>query len=94
MEERYDLVVIGVGPAGEKGATQVAYFGKRVAVLERSEVPGGTPATTGAIPTKTIREAARLRSTAVGPAVERQENVSGCASRMSVDRPVGNDHCL
>jgi NAD(P) transhydrogenase len=52
MEERYDLVVIGVGPAGEKGATQVAYFGKRVAVLERSEVPGGTPATTGAIPTK------------------------------------------
>jgi NAD(P) transhydrogenase len=27
-------------------------------VVERSEVPGGTPATTGGIPTKTIREAA------------------------------------
>jgi NAD(P) transhydrogenase len=58
LEERYDLVVIGAGPAGEKGATQAAYFGKRVAVLERSEVPGGTRATTGGIPTKRIREAA------------------------------------
>ena len=32
----YDLVVIGSGPAGEKGAVQAAYFGKRVAVIERS----------------------------------------------------------
>ncbi|HWC69790.1 MAG TPA: Si-specific NAD(P)(+) transhydrogenase [Actinomycetota bacterium] len=55
---RYDLVVIGAGPAGEKAAAQAAYFGKRVAVVERAEVPGGTPATTGGIPTKTIREAA------------------------------------
>jgi thioredoxin reductase len=31
MRRRYDLVVIGSGPAGEKGAAQVAYFGKRVA---------------------------------------------------------------
>jgi NAD(P) transhydrogenase len=27
----YDLIVIGSGPAGEKGAAQAAYFGKRVA---------------------------------------------------------------
>jgi len=58
MEERFDLIVIGAGPAGEKGAAQAAYFGKHVAVVERSQVPGGTPATTGGIPTKTIREAA------------------------------------
>jgi NAD(P) transhydrogenase len=58
VDEHYDLVVIGAGPAGEKGAAQAAYFGKRVVVVERSEVPGGTPATTGGIPTKTIREAA------------------------------------
>lgn len=58
MEERFDLVVIGAGPAGEKAAAQAAYFGKRVAVVERSQVPGGTPATTGGMPTKTIREAA------------------------------------
>jgi NAD(P) transhydrogenase len=55
---RFDLVVIGAGPAGEKAAAQAAYFGKRVAIVERAQVPGGTPATTGGIPTKTIREAA------------------------------------
>ena len=34
--EHYDLIVIGSGPAGEKGAAQAAYFGKRVALIERS----------------------------------------------------------
>jgi NAD(P) transhydrogenase len=58
MAERFDLIVIGAGPAGEKAAAQAAYFGRRVAVVERSQVPGGTPATTGGIPTKTMREAA------------------------------------
>jgi len=33
--ERYDLVVVGSGPGGEKGAAQAAYFGKRVALVER-----------------------------------------------------------
>ena len=28
--DHFDLVVIGAGPAGEKGAAQAAYFGKRV----------------------------------------------------------------
>src|SRR5689334_20107013 len=37
QEERYDLVVIGSGPAGEKGAAQAAYFGKRVVLVEREE---------------------------------------------------------
>ena len=34
--DAYDLVVIGSGPAGEKGAVQAAYFGKRVALVERA----------------------------------------------------------
>ena len=38
---RYDLVVIGSGPAGEKAAAQAAYWGKRVAVIERGAYPGG-----------------------------------------------------
>src|SRR5439155_1315148 len=33
--EPLDLVVIGGGAAGEKGAARAAYFGKRVAVGER-----------------------------------------------------------
>jgi NAD(P) transhydrogenase len=57
--ERYDLVVIGSGPAGEKAAVQAAYFGKRVAVVERHDLTGGVAVThAGMIPTKTLREAA------------------------------------
>src|SRR6266568_4558051 len=58
LSERYDLVVIGSGPAGEKGAAQAAYFGKRVAVVERAEHLGGTGINTGTIPSKTLRETA------------------------------------
>ena len=36
----YDLIVIGSGPAGEKGAAQAAYFGKRVCLVERAPKPG------------------------------------------------------
>jgi len=54
----YDLVVIGSGPAGEKGAAQAAYFGKRVALIERSPHVGGAGVNTGTIPSKTLRETA------------------------------------
>ncbi len=56
--ERYDLVVIGAGPAGEKGAAQAAYFNKRVAVVEREPEPGGAAVHTGTLPSKTLRETA------------------------------------
>ncbi|HUO83774.1 MAG TPA: FAD-dependent oxidoreductase, partial [Thermoanaerobaculia bacterium] len=55
---RYDLVVIGSGPAGEKGAAQAAYFGRRVALIERASVVGGASVNTGTIPSKTLRESA------------------------------------
>ncbi len=54
----YDLIVIGSGPAGEKGAAQAAYFGKRVALIERAPVLGGASVNTGTIPSKTLRESA------------------------------------
>lgn len=53
--KNYDLIVIGSGPAGEKGAAQAAYFGKKVAMVERNSYLGGSAAST-AIPTKTLRE--------------------------------------
>jgi NAD(P) transhydrogenase len=56
--DRYDLIVIGSGPAGEKGAAQAAYFGKRVAVIEREPYPGGAGINTGTVPSKTLRETA------------------------------------
>jgi NAD(P) transhydrogenase len=57
-EGTYDLVVIGSGPAGEKGAAQAAYFGKRVALIEREPHLGGAAANTGTLPSKTLRETA------------------------------------
>jgi NADPH-dependent 2,4-dienoyl-CoA reductase/sulfur reductase-like enzyme len=39
--DHFDLVVIGSGPAGEKGANQAAYHGHRVAVVERRSQPVG-----------------------------------------------------
>jgi NAD(P) transhydrogenase len=47
----YDLIVIGSGPAGEKGAAQVAWFGKRVAMVEkRAPHLGGACTNTGTLP--------------------------------------------
>src|SRR5437867_8306643 len=56
--DHYDLIVIGSGPAGEKGAAQAAYFGKRVALVERAPHVGGAGINTGTVPSKTLRETA------------------------------------
>src|SRR5437762_12063426 len=60
--DHYDLIVIGAGPAGEKGAAQAAYFGKRVALIERAPHPGGAGINTGTVPSKTLRETALYSS--------------------------------
>lgn len=55
---RYDLLVIGTGPAGQKGAIAAAKLDKRVAIVERlSRSVGGVCLHTGTIPSKTMREA-------------------------------------
>ena len=54
----FDLIVIGSGPGGEKGAAQAAYFGKRVAIIEKEDAPGGAAVHTGTLPSKTLRETA------------------------------------
>jgi NAD(P) transhydrogenase len=53
----YDLVVIGSGPAGQKGAIAAAKARKRVAVIDRAVMIGGVSVHTGTIPSKTLREA-------------------------------------
>ncbi len=55
--DSYDLVVIGSGPAGQKGAICAAKLGKRVAVVDRPDRVGGVSLHTGTIPSKTLREA-------------------------------------
>jgi len=56
--DRFDLIVIGSGPAGQRAAVQAAKLGKRVAVVEMRQVVGGVCINTGTIPSKTLREAA------------------------------------
>ena len=58
----YDLICLGSGPAGEKAATQAAYFGHRVAIVEREASPGGAMVNTGTIASKSLRETALLCS--------------------------------
>jgi NAD(P) transhydrogenase len=55
---RFDLVVLGSGPAGQKAAIQAAKVGASVCVVERRDTVGGVCANTGTIPSKTLREAA------------------------------------
>jgi NAD(P) transhydrogenase len=58
LTDKYDLIVIGAGPAGEKGASKAAQYGKRVALIERAPYPGGAGINTGTVPSKTLRESA------------------------------------
>src|SRR5690606_25794388 len=53
----YDCIVIGTGPAGQKGAIQAAKLGKKVAIIEKNAVLGGAQINTGTIPSKALREA-------------------------------------
>src|SRR5262245_40219422 len=93
----FNLVVIGSGPAGEKGACQVAYFGLEGSVMPDSCRPrtsadfrvaivekselGGSGANTGTLPSKTLRESALF--------------LSGARSRqLSGGLETGEAHCI
>lgn len=56
--ERFDLVVIGSGPAGEKAAVKAGYFGYKVALIEKATSCGGAGVNTGTLPSKTLKETA------------------------------------
>jgi NAD(P) transhydrogenase len=53
----FDLLVIGSGPAGQKAAIQAAKLRKRVAVIEKERVLGGSRINTGTLPSKTLKDA-------------------------------------
>lgn len=55
---KYDLAVLGAGPAGHFGAIQAAKSGRRVVVIEQRGQLGGNSTITGTIPSKALREAA------------------------------------
>lgn len=56
--EKYELIVIGTGPSGEKAAVKAAYFRHKVAIIEKADQCGGAGVNTGTLPSKTLRETA------------------------------------
>ena len=58
----YELVVIGGGPAGEKGAAQAAFFGHKTLLLEEWREMGGACINWGTLASKTLRESALFLS--------------------------------
>lgn len=58
---KYDLVVIGGGPAGYAAAIRAGQLGKKVACVEK-ERPGGTCLNWGCIPSKALLKSAELYS--------------------------------
>lgn len=56
---RYDFIVIGSGPGGYVAAVRASQLGKRVAVVEKSEI-GGTCLNWGCIPTKALLKSASV----------------------------------
>ncbi|MDP4609674.1 MAG: dihydrolipoyl dehydrogenase, partial [Opitutales bacterium] len=56
---KYDLVVIGGGPAGYAAAIRAGQLGKKVACVEQ-ERPGGTCLNWGCIPSKALLKSAEL----------------------------------
>ena len=76
MTQRYDLVIIGGGPAGYTAAVRAARLGMKTACIERSSRLGGVCLNVGCIPSKAlldsseIFELARLRMKTHGVLVQ------------------------
>jgi NAD(P) transhydrogenase len=54
---KYDLIVVGSGPSGQRAAVAASKLKKKVAIVEARSVVGGVCINTGTIPSKTMREA-------------------------------------
>ncbi len=55
----YDIIIIGSGPGGHSAAIRAAQLGKKVAVVERSEL-GGVCVNWGCMPTKSLLKSAQV----------------------------------
>ena len=60
MENKYDIAVIGAGPAGYNCAINFAKQGKKVVIIEKDNL-GGTCLNRGCIPTKFLWQAASVK---------------------------------
>ncbi|RYZ67717.1 MAG: FAD-dependent oxidoreductase, partial [Proteobacteria bacterium] len=82
MENRYDIVVIGSGPAGEGAAMMAAKKHRKVAVVERYADVGGGCTHWGTIPSKALRHAVKTLQDA-----RNNPFLRDCASSVQVTFP-------
>ncbi len=77
-EKRYNLVVLGSGPGGQRAAIQASKLGHTVAVIEKQRL-GGACLHLGTIPSKALRESALAASPGsgalLGPVMARTKRV-------------------
>ena len=59
-DERYDLVVLGAGPAGYTAAFRAADLGRKVLLIERYPSLGGVCLNVGCIPSKALLHTAAI----------------------------------
>src|SRR5215212_8594610 len=59
MSQKFDIIVIGGGPAGVTAALQARELGASVALVERGRL-GGTCTNDGCVPTRVLARAARM----------------------------------
>lgn len=101
---KYDLCVIGSGPAGQKAAIQAAKLGKHVCIVEERQVLGGNAVHTGTIPSKALREAI-LRAAGRASAMPRiadfqaargivfSELMANCHAVVQTESEIVQGHC-
>lgn len=56
---KYDIIVIGSGPGGYTAGVRASQLGKKVAIIEKSEI-GGTCLNWGCLPTKALLKSAQV----------------------------------
>jgi len=90
--QRFDLICLGSGPAGQKAAIQAAKAGFRAAVVEREPQVGGACLLSGTIPSKALREQAlryrRMRGSASALAVQLSGDAPLSALLQGVDQVI------
>ena len=69
--KKYDVAVIGSGPAGEKAAIEASRLGANTVIIEKGNKPGGAGLITGTIPSKSLRETVKYVESLF------QSNISG-----------------
>jgi dihydrolipoamide dehydrogenase len=82
MDQRFDVIVVGMGPGGEVAASRLLAGGRQVAVVER-ELIGGECAYWACVPSKTLLRPPEVRAEA--------EQAAG-SSRPTLDWPALRDY--